>query len=83
MSRSRAPSKASARETTGHVGSEVDREVARTGQGGREVDRTRQVGRAGDWTLETSVKVTETEFSPPRLPYEDGRPVSLLIFSPA
>ena len=43
----------------------------------------RQVGRAGDWTLETSVKVTETEISPPRLPSEDGRPASLLIFSPA
>ena len=42
-----------------------------------------EVGRAGDWTLETSVKVTETEISPPRLPYEDGRPASLLIFSPA
>ena len=70
-------------ETTGHV----DGEVARTGQGGSEVDRTGQiggeVGRAGDWTLETSVKVTETEISPPRLPSEDGRPASRLIFSPA
>jgi hypothetical protein len=56
---------------------EVDREVARTGQVGSEV------GRAGDWTLETSVKVTETQISPPRLPYEDGRPASLLILSPA
>ena len=42
-----------------------------------------QVGRAGDWTLETGVKVTETEISAPRLPSEDGRPASLLIFSPA
>jgi hypothetical protein len=37
---------------------------------------------AGAGTLETRVEVTETEISPPRLPYADGRPVSLLIFSP-
>ena len=69
-------------ETTGQVDSEVDREVARTGEGGNEVAGTGQVDRAGGRTLETSVKVTETEISPPRLPYADGRPVSLLIFSP-